>query len=201
MANFIGGFAVNVFVSYFVNASVGTNLYEYWQVKGKQLSPPTILRIIRLMVFVYTVGMYLAWGTRGLESVALYIIYRRCTYLFYAFLSAFVTPVIYWILLSKIVNVLGEKYKKNKQKVPIGVTYIQIIKYAILLGFGVPTTLQFTLRVIGNELFQHSLNYFQITCNFFFFFSSSMFSAYMIYKSLPAIVERAKSGTVQTNTN
>ncbi|KAJ3322592.1 hypothetical protein HDV06_002969 [Boothiomyces sp. JEL0866] len=189
----MGGLALNCFVGYFVNASFGTNLYDCWQFQGTKLQPSTIMKVIRLMIMVYAVVMYSLWATLGLQSVQGYMFYRRAISYFYATAALCITPVFYWILLSKIISFMTANYKKKNQTIPKALFYIRMIKYFILFGFGIPTTINFLLRVLGNEYLQDYLVYCLFVCDALQFFSTSGPALYLLFKSFPQLFKHKET--------
>ncbi|KAJ3310830.1 hypothetical protein HDV04_004606 [Boothiomyces sp. JEL0838] len=201
--NAVGGLALSNLVGHIVGTVTGSSLYDLYEFNGKPYDPSKLLKLIRLIILSISIILYSLWETVGLTTLDNYFYYRTITYIYYGFLVIFITPGIYWILISKIVKVLKEKYRRKKEMLPQGIFYLNAVKYATIFGFSLPLLSHFMFSLIGNTLYSNDtdiLIIFQVISCISSLVCLTIMSFYPVYRSFPGLFGR-KTTSISSQTD
>ncbi|KAJ3310831.1 hypothetical protein HDV04_004607 [Boothiomyces sp. JEL0838] len=197
--NSLCGLALSNMVGHIVGIVTGTNLYDLYEFNGKPYNPSKLLKILRLTIMICTTTTYALWAYKGVQSLENFVLYRLTTYTYFSFLLFFIIPTLYWHLLSKIIEVLENKYRRKKEKKPIGLYYLKLVKYACVFFFAYPSLVNCILILVGNTFYADSpkLMIFQASAMGCMTFFSTLMAFYPLFKSFQGLLAKTSRASVK----
>ncbi|KAJ3255035.1 hypothetical protein HK103_006655 [Boothiomyces macroporosus] len=188
IGNFLAGIGMSILTTYFVQGAIGGH-NQLFQVSGKKFDPQILIKLIRLIISIYTLVNYVLWIVYGLYDLEAYILYRRLIYYGYTVVTGIISPLMFNGLLSKVISTLTKYYISNDEPIPVSLKYLIIFKKTLTGSFSVAITLIFFLRAFGNDYLQNYILEVQIVSNALTFYNATVLSIYCIYKTFPNVLK------------
>ncbi|KAJ3275208.1 hypothetical protein HDV01_000933 [Terramyces sp. JEL0728] len=188
IVNLIGGIGMSVLTGYFVQGAIGGH-NQLFQVSGKKFDPQILIKLIRLVIFLYTLVNFTLWIVLGLQSIDAFVFYRRIIYYSYAVITGIISPLLWNGFISRVINKLSDYYAENGEEKPIALRYLILFKRTLIGSFSFSTTATMFLKAFGNDYLQNYITPVQIIANICSFYTGTVLSTYGIYKSFPNLVK------------
>ncbi|KAJ3310839.1 hypothetical protein HDV04_004615 [Boothiomyces sp. JEL0838] len=185
------GICITCFVSHMVQGALGSNETIY-TLFGKEFNPMKIIRLIRLVVFIFSIAFFTLWLQLGLQSPDQYVIYRRIIYYSYTVLVGMINPGVYHNFLSKIVKKLETRFKENNLEAPEALKVLKLFKKIFTTSYAFSGGISMFTRVFANDYFSNSILPWQIVGNLAGFYTSTVLTFYSIYRTSPENITRIR---------
>ncbi|KAJ3322585.1 hypothetical protein HDV06_002962 [Boothiomyces sp. JEL0866] len=185
------GICITCFVSHIVQGALGSNETIY-TLFGKEFNPMKIIRLIRLILFIFSLVVFTCWIQLGLQSHDHYVIYRRIVYYCYTAIVGFINPIVYNNFLSKIVRKLETRFKENNAEIPEALKVLTLFKNVFTTSYAAAGAVSMFTRVFGNDHFSSSILPWQIVGNLAGFYTSTVLTFYSIYRASPDNISKLR---------
>ncbi|KAJ3301133.1 hypothetical protein HDV03_001323 [Kappamyces sp. JEL0829] len=197
----LGGSSISMFI---VKTTTGSNLYDPIEWRGRKINPIVALKLWRAMVLVYLITAYSCFCTFGLESLELYVLWRRATLLFLAGLSGIISSGVLLFFGLNLFKKLDENESRKKVKSIRFKEQLKIMKIGIYLGafaYYIPIALSTALIVLLLEVYaenHQALLYSKIATRLCMWLFSTAIVVYALYKSFTTHTLTDPSGNVSS---
>ncbi|KAJ3275206.1 hypothetical protein HDV01_000931 [Terramyces sp. JEL0728] len=186
-----GGICITLFVTHIVQGALGSNESIY-TLLGKEFNPMKVIRLIRLVVFAFSLILFVLWIQFGLQDSNQYILYRRIIYYTYTILTGLINPIIYNYFLSKVIVKLEFKFKETNTEIPDALLYLKIFKNIFTRSYSIAAAISMFLKVFANEYLSSAIVPCQIVSNLAIFYTSTVLTFYSLYRSAPSQISRMR---------
>ncbi|KAJ3255034.1 hypothetical protein HK103_006654 [Boothiomyces macroporosus] len=185
------GIGMTVLISHFIEGALGSNQSIY-TLLGQDYNPINVLKVVRLIIFLYSLVLYILWFELGLKSEHDYQLVRSIIYYSYTIITAIVSPIMYGYFIGKIITKLTEKFEVNGVDPPPSLNYLILFKKILTRSYTVAVTISMFIKAFGNQYFFSNILPWQVASNSLLAYSSTILVFYAIYKSFPTTVNKIR---------